>query len=248
MRLKGMKLISLISCLFSTSMATAGNMGTQAPITDKTGEFSLSVGYYNADGGKRQHINIVDLVGNTYTVRKKNDESYLVGLGYLVNGWNFNRANLGFGIKAFLLGNTHVKGVIEQEDVFTNLSYKYDLMHIPVYAMGRGLINFGSNSALTLDAGIGPNFVTTVRYDERSLDGGVTIPDYSFNGHTRTTFSATAGVGIKFQNLIKSAGIEIGYRFFYLGQGNLKPRSNQILNHLRTNDIYANSVVLTISI
>ncbi len=243
-----MKFISLISCLVNTSIATAGDMGVQAPVVNPN-EFSVSVGYYNAEEGLRQHINIFDLEGNNYRVSKKNDGSYLVGAGYLFTGRNFVGLDMAFGVKAFYLGKTKVRGVIDQENIFTNLSYHYNIHHIPVYAMARGLINFGTrSSALTLDAGIGPNFMATSGYDERSLDGGITIPDHAFKGHSKTKFSATAGVGIKFNNLINTVGLEIGYRFFYLGQGDLKPLNNQILNPLKTKDIYANAVVLTLSI
>jgi hypothetical protein len=249
MQSKGMKLISLASCLFSTSIATAGDMGVQAPIAAYRGELSFSAGYFNADEGRTQHINIVDLVGNNYRVHKKNDGNFLVGVGYLANGGDYSWLNMAYGVKAFYLGQTKVRGVIEQEDFFTNLSYRYNLTHIPVYAMARAMISPGSKSyALTLDAGIGPNVMITSSYDERSLDGGITIPDYAFYGHIKTKFSATAGVGVKLTNLINAAAIEIGYRFFYLGQGDLQPRTNQILNSLKTKDIYANAVVLTLSI
>ncbi|MBA3536617.1 MAG: hypothetical protein H0T84_08415 [Tatlockia sp.] len=249
MQIKGMKLFSLASCLFSTFIATAGDMGVQAPIADSRGELSFSAGYYNAEVGRTQHIDIVDLVGNNYRVNKKNDGSYLVGVGYLVNGGNYSWLNMAYGVKAFYLGQTKVRGVVEQENIFTNLSYRYNLSHIPIYAMARAMIGPGSKSyAFTLDAGIGPNVMVTSSYDERSLDGGITIPDYAFYGHIKTKFSATAGVGVKFTNLINAAAIEIGYRFFYLGQGDLRPRTNEILNSLKTKDIYANAVVLTLSI
>lgn len=248
MKSKGMKLISLASCLFSTSIAMAGDMGA-APIAPYHGELSFSAGYYNAEVGRSQHINIVDLVGNNYRVNKKNDDSYLIGLGYLVNGGDYSWLNMAYGVKAFYLGQTRVRGIIEQEDFFTNLSYRYNLSHIPIYAMARAMISPGSKSyALTLDAGIGPNLLTTTSYDERSLDGGITIPDHAFSGHIRTKFSATAGVGVKFTNLINAAALEIGYRFFYLGRGDLQPRTTQILGSLKTKDIYANAIVVTLSI
>lgn len=246
MKSKGFKLACLGSCLVS-SIATAGDMGVQIPAPRS--EFGFSAGYYYAEAGQRQHINIRGLVGNTYTVNKKNNGNYLLGLSYLYNSWNYSRFDLAVGVKAFYLAPTRVNGFVNQEDIFTNLSYRYSLSHIPIYAMGRAMINSGSqNLAFTLDAGIGPNIMRTSGYKERSIDGGITIPDRAFHGHTDTKFSATAGAGIKFNNLMNTASFEIGYRFFYLGQGSLQPRTNVILNSLTTRNIYANALVLTVSI
>lgn len=248
MQARKSKLVCLASCLLSSSLATAGDMGAVAK-APAAGELSFSAGYFNAETGRQQHIDIVDLVGNNYWVHKKNDGNFLIGLGYMANNWDFSRFNLGLGVKAFYLGKTKVTGVIEQENIYTNLAYKYDITHIPIYAMARASLSpFSPNYTFNLDGGLGVNVLTTNAYDERSLDNGVTIPDFSFSGHTRTRFSATAGVGIKFNNLLNTAGIELGYRFYYLGQGNFEPKTGFILNRLQTKDIYANAVVLTISI
>lgn len=88
----------------------------------------------------------------------------------------------------------------------------------------------------------------TKRYSEASLDGGITIPDHAFSGHTSTEFSATAGIGIRMNNLAYGTSAELGYRFFYLGQGNLQSRTNQILDQLKTGNCYANALVLTVNI
>lgn len=248
METKGIKLICLASCLLGSFIATAGTMGEQAPVAAR-GEFGFSAGYYNAESGRAQHINIVDLVGNNYGLNKKNDGNYLLGLGYMVNGWDYNPFNLAFGVKAFYLGETEVNGVIDMENIYSNLSYQYNVTHIPIYAMARATLNSGNkNFGLVIDGGIGPNIMTTRNYTEASLDGGITLLDNSFSGHTQTKFSATAGVGLKFNNLMNVSGVEIGYRFFYLGQGDLQATNNMVLNNLQTRDIYANAIVLTISI
>ncbi|MBA2652824.1 MAG: hypothetical protein H0U73_11225 [Tatlockia sp.] len=248
MKPKRIKLLSTISLVLSSSLATAGTMGAVAPAVP-FGELSFSVGYFDARAGKEQHIDIETLVGNDYTVDKKSDDNYLLGLGYLIHGRDFNSFSLDYGVKAFYLAQTHVEGVIVQEDIFTNLSYRYSVTHVPIYAMARATLKRpSSNYALTLDAGIGPNIMRTHSYFENSLDGGITIPDNAFFGHTNTEFSATVGAGIKLNNLISSASIELGYRFFYLGQGEFRTNNSQILTSLKTNDCYAHAVVLTISI
>src|SRR5262245_50594191 len=132
------KLFSSTIFLLVSSVAAAGEMGAQAvTVPWYYGEPSFSVGYFNAREGKAQHINIAGLIGNTYTVSKKSDDNCLLGLGYLFHGWNLDRYNLAYGIEAFYLFNTKVRGTVVQEDLFTNLSYRYKLTHIPIYAIAR---------------------------------------------------------------------------------------------------------------
>ncbi|MBA2657457.1 MAG: hypothetical protein H0U70_10840 [Tatlockia sp.] len=247
MTIKKLQLSLITTLILSTSLAMAGTMGVEAPPVRAFGEASFSAGYFGARVGKVQHINIVSLVGNRYTLDKKTTDNFLIGLGYLVHGREYSRFNLDYGIKAFYLADTHVRGTIVQEDLFTNLSYRYSVSHVPIYAMARATVNNASqNLALTLDAGIGPNVLTTHDYYENALDN-YTLPDNAFHNHTQAEFSATAGVGVKFNNLFDSASIELGYRFFYLGQGNFRSANNQILNRLVTKDVYANAVVLTVA-
>lgn len=240
------KCITLSVSLLSGTIATAGTMGTvNAPYF---GELGFSAGYFKANQGKTQHINIQGLVGNTYTTDRSNDGNYLLGLGYLINGGDYNYINMSYGLKAFYLAKTDVSGVIFQEDFFDNLSYKYSITQVPVYAMARAMTNpFNSRYALTLDGGIGLNVLHTSNYKEYSLDNGITLLDHAFYGKTKTVFSATGGIGVRINNVIDSLALELGYRFFYLGQGYLNQRTSQILDHLKTGNSYANAIVVTAS-
>ena len=153
-----------------------------------------------------------------------------------------------YGINAFYLAKTDVTGNVIQENLFTNLSYKYNLTHYPVYVIAKSTIKTKfPQYALTIDTGIGPNFIKADGFQENSLDG-ITIPDNIFSSHTSTTFSATAGFGVKVNQVFGSAPLECGYRFFYLGQGNFNIATNQVLNTLKTGSNYANAIICSMTI
>lgn len=239
------KLTAAAIGMLVTSIAMGGGMGVPVPLT--WGELNFSAGYFNAHQGKKQHIDICSLVGNDYTIDKKNDGNYLLGGGFYVNYRDFTPWNLSFGFKGFYLAKTSVHGHIIQEDFFDNLAYKYNIAQVPLYAMARVMQdNLFQRVTLVLDAGIGPNIIHANGYREWSLDGGITIPDNAFETRTDTKFSATAGVGLKFNSFMDNTTVEVGYRFFYLGQGSLVPRTDEILDNLRTGHMYANSVVVTL--
>lgn len=90
-------------------------------------------------------------------------------------------------------------------------------------------------------------FIKADGFQENPLDG-ITIPDNIFSSHTSTTFSATAGFGVKINQIFGPAPLECGYRFFYLGQGNFNKASNQVLNTLKTGSNYANAIICSMTI
>lgn len=100
---------------------------------------------------------------------------------------------------------------------------------------------------MTLDVGIGPNFMKTNDFKEASL-GSNTLPDTIYSNRTTPTFSATVGAGLRFNQFFGQAPLECGYRFFYLGQGHLNKATNQVNNTLTTGSAYANAVVCSLTI
>ncbi|MBA3662069.1 MAG: hypothetical protein H0W64_10095 [Gammaproteobacteria bacterium] len=207
----------------------------------------FELGAYRGTQGNTQHINIQDLIGDTFTVSDSHNNSGLVGLGYFIDGQISNLFTISYGINAFYLAATSVSGNVIQENLFTNLSYSYQLYHYPIYAMIKSALNLNSpNYALSIDGGVGPNFMRVNSFTENSLDGGVTIPEQPFSSNTTTTFSATIGIGLKINHAFGQIPIEIGYRFFYLGQGHFKASSSQVLNNLKTGNVYANAIVLSV--
>lgn len=208
---------------------------------DLCGEGVLQLGWFTASQGKSQHIDIEGLIGDDFSVSKRSDQNLLVGAGYYLDVMDICAARIQCGINAFYLAPTKVKGKVTQEDLFTNLSYRYSRTNYPIYFAAKALIPYGC-SDMVIDLGIGPNIVRTSGFKERSLDGGITIPDKIFSGKTGVDFSATAGLGWRFRS------IEMDYRFFYLGRGELKKVNSQVRNTLRTGNSYANALFISISI
>lgn len=242
-------IITLLSALNSGSILAASlatNL-TSYVQTLKQGHAVIQLGSFWSTQGSAQHINIEGLIGDDFTVSHSKQSNGLIGLGYFLDGQDKNVFNLSYGINAFYLAKTAVTGNVIQEGLFTNLSYGYDVTHFPVYAAAKATIKTKSpRYAITVDAGIGPNFMRTTGFQEYSLDG-VTLPDNIFSSHTTTTFSAMAGVGAKLNNAFGKIPLECGYRFFYLGQGHFNKTSNQVVNALNTGTTYANAVMCAIT-
>ena len=215
----------------------------------KHGHAVVQLGGYWSIQGKAQHVNIEDLIGDDFTVSSNNSSNGLVGLGYFLDGQEKSNFKMSYGVNFFYLPKTGISGTVVQESLFTNLSYGYNVTHYPVYAIAKSTIDLNSTRyALTADIGIGPNFMSVGGFQEQSLDNGVTIPDHIFSGRTTTTFSATAGFGIKLNHVFGEAPLECGYRFFYLGQGNFNVLTNQVVTHLNTGAAYGNAVMCAITI
>ncbi len=214
----------------------------------KQGHAVVQLGGFISSPGKSQHIDIVDLIGDQFTVTNHQNSNALVGLGYFIDGPVQPAFNLAYGINAFYLGKTSVNGNIIQENLFTNLAYRYDISNLPIYAAAKATIpTKNSRVAATLDAGIGPNFITTRNYRDSPLDN-ITLPDNAFSEHTQTTFSATAGIGVKINRVFGEHPLECAYRFFYLGQGQLAKNNSQLLNTLNTGNTYANALLCSITV
>jgi hypothetical protein len=121
---------------------------------------------------------------------------------------------------------------------------------LPVYAVVKGIYEseMAEPFALTLDVGIGANFMQTDDYQEQSLDGGITIPDNAFSGKHTTNFSATAGFGFRLNEIFDLAAMEVGYRFFYLGEGEFESHNSEVLSDLETGPVYVNALILSLAI
>ena len=209
----------------------------------------LQFGGYWGIAGDTQHINIQGLVGNTYTANNQTDSNGLVGVGYYLDGQTVRFMQLSYGLNWFYLARTNYSGTVTQENLFTNLSYRYDVTHYPLYAIAKSTMAITSQLPqyrLIVDVGIGPNFMKTGRYQETPINSN-SVPNTPFSGKTTTTFSATVGIGIKRNNVFGRAPLECGYRFFYLGQGDFGSNSNQ-LNTFTTGPVYANALLCSITI
>lgn len=242
-------LLTFLFCAISSTAFSANEtIITKNPTLLPFGHLVFQLGNYRGSQGNTQHINIQDLIGDTFTVNDHHYNNALIGLGYFVDGNILNCISMSYGVNAFYLARTSVSGKVIQEDLFTNLSYHYNTANYPVYVMAKSTINFNSPLALTVDVGVGPNFIKTYAFQENSLDGGVTLPDKIFSANTTTTLSATVGASLRINHALGHLPLEIGYRFFYLGRGHFKTNNDQVLNKLNTGNTYANALFLSISI
>lgn len=207
----------------------------------------LQVGWFTATQGKSQHVDIEGLIGDDFDVKKSSDQNFLVGIGHYFEWLDIGRTSILYGINAFYLAPVKVEGNITQEDKFTNLSYHYYRTNYPIYLAAKTLVHCNRYNDVVIDLGIGPNIINTKDFKERSLDGGITIPDaHIFTKKTVVAFSATAGFGWRINEVFGSFSFEIDYRFFYLGQGELKKNNKQLRNTLRTGNSYGNSIFFSI--
>lgn len=240
------KCLLFLLCLNVSSTFSATQSAYLSMFTH--GHFIFTLGGYQGKQGETQHIDIQDLIGDTFSVSHNHDNNALLGLGYFLDGQHWNKVQMSYGINAFYLAPTAVSGYVTQEDLFTNLSYSYRVTNFPLFLVAKTAIYLNSPQyALTFDVGAGPNFMKLYDFHENSLDGGITIPDQSFSSNTNTTFSTTFGAGIKMDRVLGQLALECGYRFFYLGEGNFTINNSLVLNSLKTGNTYANAIQCSVS-
>lgn len=227
-----------ISSVFATAYAHNLDQITE-------GDIYLQGGVFFASGNDSQDIGITGLIGNEYTTDNHDNSNALIGLGYFFDITQVEHFLLQLGVNAFYFFETNYQGDIIQEQMFHNLSYSYDVNHLPVYLALKGIFNHEDERlGLTFDVGIGPNFIRTSDYQEQPLDN-ITIPDNAFSGKTTTQLSAMAGVGIIVYDVVASVDLELGYRFFYLGEGEFNAQNPAYENELKTGALNANAIILS---
>jgi len=178
----------------------------------------FQVGAFNSSQGRTQDVR-VNNVYDIYTITNHNSQNVLLGLGYYIDGFNKPRYSLWYGLNAFYLAPSTVKGDVIQEGLYPNLSYRYTVTQFPIYLDMKGIIHTNSPKYdVTLDLGVGPSIVRTSDVEEYALNPS-SVPDKIFKGSTRILPSASAGVGFKVNNVFANeASVECGYRFFYTAQ------------------------------
>ncbi|MDF1646667.1 MAG: hypothetical protein P1U61_06795 [Legionellaceae bacterium] len=232
------------------SSSPAPNFPTSLELKD--GHAVVQLGGFWSTQGQAQNIPIQGLIGNRYTVTQHNPSNGLVGIGYFLDSPEqvaFKHPfQLAYGFNLFYLGPTNVNGYIFEEQRSRNLAYSYQINQMPLYLAAKANIQTNHQKYnITLDGGVGPNFMRTSGYHETALNS-YTLPSNSFTSHANVTFTATAGAGLRFNEFFGQAPFELGYRFFYLGQGQLTMNNDQLINPLKTGSIYANAIVCSITI
>lgn len=243
---KSITLLSLVLSIISSQTVAVSLNPTILKLAK--GHPVIQFGGFLSYQGKAQFGGIQGEIGDFYTIRTHQGSNFLLGAGYYLDGTENNLFNLSYGVNAFYLPKTFVHGYVVQELMFTNLEYDYSITNIPVFGAAKATFNTISNNyALTLDTGIGPNFMSTARFYERHVTGSTCLSDHSFSGHASTAFAAMIGAGIKLKNIFNtSTPLECGYRFFYLGGGELSKNSDQLLNTLKTGQGHANALLCSV--
>jgi hypothetical protein len=216
----------------------------------KKGHVALQLGAYSAGSqGREQHIDINTIAGDQFTLSQNAKSNGLVGVGYFLDGQSKDRFSMSYGLNGFYLAKTRVSGGVLKENLYENLTYAYNITNYPLYVVAKSTWNSPApNHHITLDVGIGPNFMLTNNFSEQGVYGGAVtfLPDQVFSSNVTTTFSATAGVGLKFDHFFGAAPLECGYRFFYLGQGHFNVINDQLQNTLKTGNSYANALLCSV--
>ena len=245
-------LVGTLSLLLSaTSFAgTAGdnthNLDSLKPENImKDTSWLLHIGGFFSHQGTDQHINLNGLVGNEYTPTKKDCGNVIVGAGFLRPATSYKTVDFEYGIQLYYLPGTVTGGGIKIENVLPNLEYKYTTSFLPLYAnLKANIATKYDKTKLTLDFGIGPDFMRFSNYREQPLTAA-TIPNNFFPNQSTTTLATLFGVGFRSDQLPGDGSLEVAYRFFYLGSPEFSPNNSQVLNNFKTGAIYANAITLT---
>lgn len=219
----------------------------------KKGHLTLQLGGFTSHQGKTQFIHINELIGDQFIASSGTKSNGLLGVGYMIDSKTSERFNLSLGMNWFYLPKTSVSGTVLQENWYENLTYSYNITNYPLYFVAKSKVNLNTpDKSVTLNVGIGPNFMQTSNFKEESVRipnaNYYSLPDTIFSGKTTTTFSATAGIGFQIARVFGDAPLECGYQFFYLGQGSHNIINNQVLDSLKTGQVYSNALMCSIII
>lgn len=188
------------------------------PKLDSQHKIIFQAGAFNSSQGRTQDV-YINNVYDIYTITNHDSRNVLLGLGYYIDGLDKPRYSLWYGLNAFYLAPSTVKGDVIQEGLYPNLSYRYTVTQFPIYLDIKGIIHTNSPKYdITLDLAAGPSIVRTSNIEEYPLNSN-SIPDRIFQGSTKVLPSASAGIGFKMNNVFSNkTSVECGYRFFYTAQ------------------------------
>lgn len=206
------------------------------------GKLAIEAGLFRTNQGDAQDISINGLVGDHFTVQDGTQNNGLVGIGYYLP---FMDNTLDVGLNVFYLAKTTIKGSIIQENLYENLDYRYDVIQAPIYLDAKKHFPMSESYGFTIDLAVGINIMNLHNYHDEPSDGSTSLPDDAFKSQSNVLFSGSVGLGIELCNLLYHQPIEIGYRFFYLGESSLPGRVPEI-EDLETGHAYAHALVGTI--
>lgn len=232
---------TLLGCFLLLLPVTVMAVGFSRALVEK----NVDLGVFNLNQRLNQHVNITGLIGNNYLPESKSAENILLGVGVMKVMPSYG--NIKFGANLFYFHKSNVSGVINVENTFPNLSYGYDVTHVPLLASIEASFKKNAKVTYAINAGFGPDLVITRSYKEQSLDG-VSIPSNEFKGKSQISYAASLGVRTSFKQAVFQKSFSIGYKLFYLGRGNLTPTNSQILTDLSTGHGFAHSLMFSVTV
>jgi len=206
------------------------------------GYLSLEGGVYHGKIGEAQDVETAGLFIDRYDIDSTYHNAGLIGLGYF---FCLPQSPVYFGVNAYYLTRTTVKGTIFIDQIFPDLNYSYTIKQFPIYASVKATLPFNNGNGINLMAGVGPNIIKIQNYNEFVNEGGLTAPLDTYDSTTSVRLSAMAGIGITFSDFSNGLPIELGYRFFYLGDGALESNFDDV-EDLNTGAMFAHALVVSI--
>lgn len=182
--MKRNRFIVIIIMLFSTSVMA---------LSLSSGEPRVIAGISQIEFAQSQHIGVLRMLGNDYTIVDSSKNKGVFGLGYLLSKPFTNDININYGIEAFYFSTVKTHGNVYWETIFHNLNFEYELSNLPVYAVLESeFLSDNPDYSFVINGGAGVNHLKTKNYHEKSLDNNFSLPDYAFHGKSSNKFSVMA--------------------------------------------------------
>ena len=198
--------------------------------------------------GQNQTINIDSAASDYFSVNHTNSNTGIVGAGFYLDNLELRnkRFTVQYTATAFYLPVTRIFGSGTLGETASNFTYDFSVGYLPtLFGLKFTDKPVEKPYHVTIDLGLGFDTLFVSGFHGTNVVPP-TVPDY-FAKNTDYSLAATAGVGFKVYPSAYSIPIEIGYRFFYLGQGHL-PAIYPALGPLGTGYNYANVVMLTLEL
>ena len=87
------------------------------------GHLVLQAGGYWRTDASPQFIHINGLIGDKFTIGQAYHSNGLFGVGYYVDGKDYERFQMSYGLNWYYLPQTAIAGTVLQENLYPNLSY-----------------------------------------------------------------------------------------------------------------------------
>lgn len=196
--------------------------------------------------GTSQFVPIDGLIGDTFFSSSSAKSHGVVGMALNMDALELEneKIKVQYHFSAFFVPTTTISGNVTQENLVTNLSYSYSVYSIStLFGLKVTSKPFEKNFYLTGDLGLGFNYIYSSEFREHPLVP-YAIPDniFSYGANKVFDFAITTGFGIKMTTVIPRMDFTLGYRFLYLGEGNLPTTNTLVHTSFKTGYGYLNAI------